>query len=140
MTTAAKRLKALMRRKAGVKAAVAALREEEKRQKKIKRKMAASVHALIGTALVADLERAEGKSGKARLMVISEILDRHYPKGGARQLLIAEGWIYRAEAKEGDTEPSPTGEMGWNTDTPKHSAVPSVAASEFASTSACIRR
>jgi hypothetical protein len=87
------RIDALTRREAEVKAAIAALRAEKKRQKELNRETAARVHALLGAAVAADLETATDQNRAVRAY-IREVLGRTYGKtSGPRALLEAAGLL-----------------------------------------------
>jgi hypothetical protein len=88
------KLDKLIRRQADLKAAIAALRAEKKRQKELNREMAAKIHTLIGEAMVADVEAADTAKRGGRKSYISEVLDRYYEeKSSARTLLENGGWL-----------------------------------------------
>jgi hypothetical protein len=83
------RLDVLGRRAADIKAALKAVQAKQRAQERADDRR---IKALIGAALVADIEAADATTLGARKAYISEVLNRHAPAMW-KPFLTAKGWL-----------------------------------------------
>jgi len=88
--TSAGKLDALRKRVDEMKAALEAVQAQERQQEKEDDRR---VSALIGAALVADVEAAEPEERARRKAYISEVLARNTIAGPSRAFLRLKGWL-----------------------------------------------